>query len=178
VRFPRRFEDRSRFQPIASLRAGGTAAILGEILTCGVAPTRRQGFALFTALVQDESGQVKAVWPNQKFLKDVLQPKMKVVLFGRTEYWGSRGLQLTAPEFEVLQDDERTAAHRAHRAVYERTGSVTPNMHRTRVHRALRALDALPDIVPAAMSARHAGPIGARRSGRPIFPIRARRSKR
>jgi ATP-dependent DNA helicase RecG len=84
VRFPRRFEDRSRFQPIASLRAGGSAAILGEILTCGVSPTRRQGFALFTALVQDESGQVKAVWPNQKFLKDVLKPKMKVVLFGRT----------------------------------------------------------------------------------------------
>ncbi len=84
VRFPRRYEDRSRFQPIGSLRAGGTAAVLGEILSCGVAPTRRPGFALFTALVQDDSGQVKAVWPNQKFLKDVLKPKQRIVLFGRT----------------------------------------------------------------------------------------------
>jgi ATP-dependent DNA helicase RecG len=161
VRFPRRFEDRSRFQPIASLRAGGSAAILGEILTCGVSPTRRQGFALFTALVQDESGQVKAVWPNQKFLKDVLKPKMKVVLFGRTEYWGSRGLQLTAPEFEVLQEDGESEPLHTGRIVpiYERTGSVTPNMHRTLVHRALETLTApLPDIVPAAMAARHGWP--------------------
>ena len=30
VRFPRRYEDRSRFQPIASLRPGGTAAILAD----------------------------------------------------------------------------------------------------------------------------------------------------
>jgi ATP-dependent DNA helicase RecG len=161
VRFPRRFEDRSRFQPIATLRAGGTAAILGEILTCGVAPTRRQGFSLFTALVQDESGQVKAVWPNQKFLKDVLKPKMKVVLFGRTEYWGSRGLQLTAPEFEVLQDDGESEPLHTGRIVpiYERTGSVTPNMHRTLVHRALETLTTpLPDIVPTAMAARHGWP--------------------
>jgi ATP-dependent DNA helicase RecG len=161
VRFPRRYEDRSRFQPIASLRPGGTAAILGTIISCGVASTRRPGFALFTALVQDESGQVKVVWPNQKYLKDVLKAKQRVVLFGRTEYWGSRGLQLTAPEFEVLQEDGEGEPLHTGRIVpiYERTGSVTPNMHRTLVHRALQALEApLPDIVPPELAARHGWP--------------------
>ena len=161
VRFPRRYEDRSRFQPIASLRPGGTAAILGTIISAGIAPTRRPGFSLFTALVQDDSGQVKVVWPNQKFLKDVLKPHLKVVLFGRTEYWGSRGLQLTAPEYEVLQDDGEGEPLHTGRIVpiYEKTGSVTPNMHRTLVHRALALLDApLPDIVPPEMAARHGWP--------------------
>ncbi|MEZ5290204.1 MAG: ATP-dependent DNA helicase RecG [Vicinamibacterales bacterium] len=159
--FPRRYEDRSRFQPIASLRAGAPAAVFGEILTAGVSPTRRPGFSLFTALVQDESGQVKAVWPNQPYLKDVLKPRQKVVLFGRTEYWGSRGLQLTSPEFEVLTDDGETEPLHTGRIVpiYERTGLVTPNLHRTLVHRALEVLDApLPDVVPAALAAAQGWP--------------------
>ncbi len=161
VCFPRRYEDRSRFQPIASLRPGATAAILGTIISCGVASTRRPGFSLFTALVQDESGQVKVVWPNQKFLKDVLKPHQRVVLFGRTEYWGSRGLQLTAPEYEVLQDDGEGEPLHTGRIVpiYERTGSVTPNVHRTLTHRALETLTApLPDVVPATLASRHGWP--------------------
>jgi ATP-dependent DNA helicase RecG len=161
VCFPRRYEDRSRFQPIASLRPGSTAAVLGTIISCGVASTRRPGFALFTALVQDESGQVKVVWPNQKYLKDVLKARQRVVLFGRAEYWGSRGLQLTAPEYEVLPDDGEGEPLHTGRIVpiYERTGSVTPNVHRTLTHRALETLTApLPDVVPAALAARHGWP--------------------
>ncbi len=72
-RFPRRYEDRSRLQPIVSLRAGQTAAISGTVLHAGLTPTRRPGFRLFSALVQDDSGQVQAVWPNQAFLKDVIR---------------------------------------------------------------------------------------------------------
>ncbi len=62
--------------------------MLGEVLQCGLARTRRPGFTLFTALVQDDSGQVKVVWPNQGFLKDVVKPHQRVVLFGRAEYLG------------------------------------------------------------------------------------------
>ena len=34
-RFPIRYEDRSRLQPIASLRPGQTAAIAGRVSSCG-----------------------------------------------------------------------------------------------------------------------------------------------
>ena len=42
-RFPLRYEDRSRLQPIASLKAGQTASVAGRILVCGVRATRRPG---------------------------------------------------------------------------------------------------------------------------------------
>jgi ATP-dependent DNA helicase RecG len=161
VGLPRRYEDRSRFQPSASLRAGTTVAVLAEVLSSGVAATRRQGFSLFTALVQDGSGQVKVVWPNQSYLKDVVKPKQRLVLFGRTEYWGSRGLQITSPDFEVLQDEGDSEPLHTGRIVpiYERTGSVTPNMHRTLVHRALESLtEPLPDVLPPALARRHQWP--------------------
>ncbi|MGE0042975.1 MAG: ATP-dependent DNA helicase RecG [Vicinamibacterales bacterium] len=154
-RFPLRYEDRSRLQPIVSLRPGGTAAISGEVLHASLTPTRRPGFRLFTALVQDDSGQIQVVWPNQGFLKDIVRPHQRIVLFGKVEYWGSRGLQITDPEFEVVRGGEGTdAAPNVHIGrivpVYERSGSVTTNMQRRLVWDALEMLpDELFDPVPA-----------------------------
>ena len=53
-RFPIRYEDRSRLQPIASLKPGQTASIAGRILSCGLRSTRRPGFKIFEALVADD----------------------------------------------------------------------------------------------------------------------------
>ncbi len=145
-RFPRRYEDRSRLQTIISLRPGMTAAISGEVLNAGLADTRRPGFRLFQALVQDPSGQIQVVWPNQAFLKDVIRAHQRIVLFGKVEFWGSRGLQITDPEFEILKDEsdgvrETETLHTGRIVpVYERTGSVTPNMQRRFVWQALEQL--------------------------------------
>ena len=141
-RFPRRYEDRSKLQKIISLRPGMTAAVSGVVLNAGLAQTRRPGFKLFSALIQDESGSVQAVWPNQAFLKDVIKSKQRIVLFGKVEIWGSRGLQITDPEFEIVRDDaapDPDAGLHTGRIVpvYERTGMVTTNMQRRYVWQAL-----------------------------------------
>src|SRR5437016_11269495 len=70
-RFPLRYEDRSRLQPIASLKPGVSASISGRILSCGLRSTRRPGFRIFEALVGDDSGAIRASWLNQPFLRDV-----------------------------------------------------------------------------------------------------------
>ena len=46
-RLPFRYEDRSRMQPIASLRPGQKAAVLGEIKSANLAMTRRRGFRIW-----------------------------------------------------------------------------------------------------------------------------------
>ena len=142
-RFPIRYEDRSRLQPMVSVKPGQTVAVSGEVLSATLQSTRRAGFRLFTALVQDASGQIQAVWPNQAFLKDVIRPHTQVVLYGKAEYWGSRGMQLTDPEFEIIRSEESPDAgiHTGRIVpVYERTGSVTPNMQRKLVWEALQQL--------------------------------------
>ena len=165
-RFPRRYEDRSRMQTIISLRPGMTAAISGTVLNAGLAHTRRPGFKLFSALVQDASGQIQAVWPNQAFLKDVIKSQQRIVLFGKVEMWGSRGLQITDPEFEIVKEHaaepgartpepEEVQLHTGRIVpVYERTGSVTTNMQRRFVYQALEQLpddgfDPVPDDILA-----------------------------
>src|SRR5688500_8457285 len=162
-RFPRRYEDRSQLQKIISLRPGMTAAVSGTVLNAGLAHTRRPGFKLFSALIQDESGQIQAVWPNQAFLKDVIKSKQKIVLFGKVEVWGSRGLQITDPEFEIVSDDPIPGDVQLHTGrivpVYERTGSVTTNMQRRFVWQALEKLPAtIFDPVPADILSRERWP--------------------
>jgi ATP-dependent DNA helicase RecG len=171
-RFPLRYEDRSRLQPIVSIKPGQTVAVSGTVLSANLQTTRRAGFRLFTALVQDKSGQIQAVWPNQAFLKDVIRPHTQIVLYGKAEYWGSRGMQLTDPEFEILRvadhrddvaDEESGAAEGIHTGrivpVYERTGSVTTNMQRKLVWDAIEQMpDEMFDPVPADITTREGWP--------------------
>jgi ATP-dependent DNA helicase RecG len=157
LRFPLRYEDRANVVPIRSLRPGMTATVLGEILSAGVRTTRRPGFRLFEAIVRDATGPVRAVFPNQAFLADVLQRSRRVVLYGTLEYRGGTGLQFTSPEYEVLpeaageaDDDADETVHTGRIVpIYEKAGSMTPRMQRGLVYRLIGDMPAaLPDPVP------------------------------
>jgi ATP-dependent DNA helicase RecG len=106
-RFPRRYEDRSRMQKIISLRPGMTAAISGTVLNAGLAHTRRPGFRLFSALVQDESGQIQAVWPNQAFLKGRHRARPAHSCSSARSKIGDRGPADHDPEFEIVKDRDQ-----------------------------------------------------------------------
>jgi len=137
LRFPRRYENRAGLTPIAALRPGQTATVVGEVLSSGVRPTRRPGFRLFEVVVRDSSGAVRAVFPNQAFLKDVFRPHQQVVLFGLLEHRG--GLQFTNPEYEIVRGEVADGAEAVvgddvtvHTGrivpIYEKIGSVTTRM--------------------------------------------------
>src|SRR5262245_33250011 len=152
-RFPLRYEDRSRLQPIASLKAGMVAAVSGRVLSCGVRTTRRPGFKIFEALVSDDSGAIRATWLNQPFLRDVFVAGQHVVLFGTVELRSPGGRQLTNPQYEILDDEDGETIHTGRIVpVYERSGTVTAKMQRRLVFDALQRVpaelvDPLPDEV-------------------------------
>jgi ATP-dependent DNA helicase RecG len=152
LRFPLRYENRANVASIASLRPGQTTTVVGEVLSAGVRPTRRPGFRLFELVLRDASGGVRAVFPNQTFLRDVFHPNQRVVLYGQVEY--RNGLQITNPEYELLRgeaDDEDETVHVGRLVpIYEKAGSVTPRMQRAIVHRVLAALELdVPDPLPS-----------------------------
>jgi ATP-dependent DNA helicase RecG len=149
-RFPIRYEDRSRLQPIASLRPGRTASITGRISSSGVRTTRRPGFKIFEALIADGSGSIRATWLNQPFLRDVFTAGQHVVLFGAVEMRGHGGLQLTNPQYEIVEEEEGETIHTGRIVpVYEKAGAVTPKMQRRIVFDALQRLSPeLPDHLP------------------------------
>ncbi|HEY7058272.1 MAG TPA: ATP-dependent DNA helicase RecG [Vicinamibacterales bacterium] len=164
-RFPTRYEDRGHFQTIASLRPGVAASVAGEVLSCGVRPTRRPRFRILELLLRDHTGSLRAIWFNQPFLKDVFHPHQRVILFGKLELT-SHGLQMQSPQYEILAGDEEDRPEQGRGAsdaieesstlhtgrivpVYEKTGQLTAKMQRTLVHQALQQLPpTLPDPLP------------------------------
>ncbi len=159
-RFPLRYEDRSRLQTIASLRPGPMASVQGRIASCGLRATRRPGFKIFEALITDETGAVRATWLNQPFLRDVFSRGQRVVLFGPAEMPGHGGIQLTNPQYEILEDEEGGTIHTGRIVpVYERAGAMTPKMQRRLVHDILERLpEDLSDPLPEAVRLAHALP--------------------
>jgi ATP-dependent DNA helicase RecG len=131
-------------QPIASLRPGSKAAVLGEIKTANLAITRRRGFRIFHAVIADTSGSIRCTWMNQAFLSDILKPHLQVVVFGDVKL-DSTGLHFMNPEYELVSEDLSSIKTARIVPFYEKTGTVTPNMQRRIVRQALDQLPA--DIV-------------------------------
>jgi ATP-dependent DNA helicase RecG len=167
-RFPTRYEDRGHFQTIAALRPGVSASVFGEILSCGIRPTRRPRFKIFEMLVRDATGSLRAIWFNQPFLKDVFHPHQRVILFGKLELT-SHGLQMQGPDYEIVDGHEEhdgdegragaadaTTVHTGRIVpIYEKTGQLTAKMQRTLVYQALQAMPPrLPDPLPEAVRQR------------------------
>jgi ATP-dependent DNA helicase RecG len=152
LRFPLRYEDRAALMPVGRLRPGQTATVVGEVLSTGLRSTRRPGFRLFELLLRDATGHVRAVFPNQAFLRDVFHAGQQVVLFGPLELRGS-GLQFTNPEYELLRAEGDEGEEIIHTGrivpIYEKVGSVTPRIQRSLMHRLLEMLPAdLGDPLP------------------------------
>src|SRR5262245_21782877 len=155
-------------QPIASLRPGARAAVLGEIKSANLALTRRRGFKIFHIVLADRSGAIRCTWMNQAYLADMLKAHLQVVIFGDVKL-DSSGLHFMNPEFEIVsppvptdsraegsgspEDAGRDAGAGLHTGrivpFYEKTGMVTPNMQRKLVHAAIDQLPAdIPDVLP------------------------------
>jgi ATP-dependent DNA helicase RecG len=163
LRFPLRYENRAQLAAVNTLRPGQVATVVGEVLSTGLRATRRPGFRIFELIVRDATGPVRAVFPNQVFLRDVFRPQQHVVLFGQVEFRGSGGLQLTNPEYEIVRDgaeDDDATVHTGRIVpIYERAGSVTPRMQRTLMHRLVSELpEHVADPIPATIRERRGLP--------------------
>ncbi|HEX5110550.1 MAG TPA: ATP-dependent DNA helicase RecG [Vicinamibacterales bacterium] len=153
-RLPFRYEDRSRMQPIASLRPGAKAAALGEIKSARVNVTRRRHFTIFNAVLGDASGAIRCTWMNQPFLADILKPHLTVIVFGEVRL-DSTGLHFMNPEYEIVSEEGAVVHTGRIVPFYEKTGTVTPNMQRRLVRQALDQVPPeIPDLLPADLRSR------------------------
>ncbi|MFA5164654.1 MAG: ATP-dependent DNA helicase RecG [Candidatus Omnitrophota bacterium] len=112
--FPRRYEDRSRFNPINKLKEGEYAAIRGEVLTSGTRSGRPRfgrgkGMSLYKMAFGDDTGIIYAVWFNQPYMQDVFKQGDKVILYGKVERY--KDLQMSNPEFEIINDEDKETIH-------------------------------------------------------------------
>jgi len=107
--FPHRYEDFSNLTPIAEVKTEEKVCIQGKIKDIQNIVTRKRGFVLTKATVEDETGTIKVIWFNQPYLVDSLKPGASVCLAGKAalnkKYFP--GVYLSSPVHEKLSEDEQ-----------------------------------------------------------------------
>lgn len=103
--FPRRYEDRTNFLPIAKLLQGQVYTIKARVLASKERTSfKRRGFSIVEAVVSDDSGSISCVWFNQPYLKEYFKPGQELILYGKVDVYSGR-LQMNAPEFELVSGE-------------------------------------------------------------------------
>jgi ATP-dependent DNA helicase RecG len=103
--FPARYEDRRNLASLDSLAEGETVSVAARVAALERRKTFKKNLTVITALISDGRSMARAVWFNRPGLEKVLLPGVRVLLYGRVEYRGGP-VQLTNPEFEILDEDE------------------------------------------------------------------------
>jgi ATP-dependent DNA helicase RecG len=144
---PRRYEPAAPERSIVELFGEDEAAIAVEVLSVRVQRARR--LQLVKARVADDTGEITAVWFNQAWLKDRLQPGTQVRLRGN----------LKGSEFKVKSYDVNGVAATADFApVYPASEEITVKKLREVVGGALEYAGDVVDPLPAGLKAREGLP--------------------
>ncbi len=99
--FPFRYDDFSEVKKISEVSLGEVVSVRGKILDIQNIRTWKKKMNLTEALIEDDSGAIKAVWFNQPFLIRNLKAGANVSLSGKVVY-AQEGLQLSNPSYELL----------------------------------------------------------------------------
>ncbi len=159
LHLPFRYEDRTRIAPIAALVPEGPAVtVKGEVLSARLIRTRRRGFTIFEAILDDGSGTVRLVFFNQPYLARWLVPGKTFWVYGVATQAARyrRGLVMENPQIEELMEDflegeegkEPLSVGRVV-PIYRRLPGLTPRARRSLVFHLLRKFaDGLPERLP------------------------------
>src|SRR5215210_3622103 len=104
---PHRHEDRREARPVADLRPGEDATVIGEVRAIARRPLRRRGLTLVEATVADATGPIKALWWNQPWVAERLPEGTMVILHGRCR----RRHELYVSDYELADGASAAADH-------------------------------------------------------------------
>lgn len=97
--FPRRYEDRSQYKPIALTLDGESVCVCALVADTPQLSRIRRGLDLVRFKAVDESGEVNITYFNQSYVKDNLHKGESYVFYGKIEVKGSRR-SMTNPVYE------------------------------------------------------------------------------
>jgi ATP-dependent DNA helicase RecG len=166
---PFRYEDRLNPRGIAELRSGEMATVIAEVRNSAVFRTRKM--PIFELVAGQGRSTLKCIWFHGEYLRDRFKPGQLLALYGKVEQdWKGRGLQITQPQVEILDDgqEKELGANGSGEIeslevgrivpIYESTagGKLNSRWFRRTVHGALINLsDQIPDGLPQALCHRH-----------------------
>src|SRR3989338_7084353 len=125
---PARYEDYSQIIPIANLVFEQKATVQGTVVKITSRRIFPRRLVIIEAVIEDDSGTIKAVWFNQPYIATTLTEGTRVSLAGTVKL-DKHGLYLASPSYEKLHHDDYLTYHLTHThgliPVYPETEGVT-----------------------------------------------------
>lgn len=109
--FPRRYEDRSKWEDPFLCEVDKPVTVQGEVLSTK-SSRWRGGRSVFEVTLQPEGflQELGLTWFNMPFMKNVFKEGDKVVVFGKISE-NKNGRRLIHPEYEVIKKEDETRIH-------------------------------------------------------------------
>lgn len=144
--FPFRYDDFSEVKKISEVELGEIVSVHGKILDIQNIRTWKRKMNITEALIEDDSGAIKAVWFNQPFLIRNLKRGASVSLSGKVVY-AQEGLQLSNPAYELL--GSRQVIHTARLVpVYHETEGLSSKWIRAHIKPLIKLANEIEEYLP------------------------------
>ncbi len=143
--FPFRYEDYSAIHTIDSLVPEEKCTLLGTVTTIEAGRTWKKKMFLTEATLTDDTGQIRLIWFNQRFVSQTLKAGMTIRVSGKITR-DRNGFLMQNPAFER---SARDATHTGRLVpVYSETAGLTSRFFRWQLTGIFQKLTDFPDPVP------------------------------
>lgn len=144
--FPFRYEDYSAIHTIDSVAPEEKCTLLGTVTKIEAGRTWKKKMFLTEVTLTDDTGQIRLIWFNQRFVAQTLQDGMAIRVSGKVTR-DSKGLLMQNPAFER---SSRDATHTGRLVpVYPETAGLTSKFFRWQLTGIFQKLTDFPDPIPA-----------------------------
>ena len=155
---PHRYEDYSRITPISDVVPDEIVTVQGKIFSLDTKRTWKRHMHLTEALVQDETGTLRAVWFNQPYISQNLKEGLHVILSGKTSF-AQDALCLSSPVYEVLGVEGIQKGETIHTGrlvpVYPETSGLSSRWLRAIIRPLFPLIEKMEDPLPLQTLTRH-----------------------
>lgn len=152
--FPFRYEDFSEILKIIDLQVGQEVTVQGVIEDIKPRKSWKRGMLIIEAKISDETGNIKAIWFNQRFLLAVLKKGRLVSLSGKVVAAKDGSLCLSHPTHEfinqaIIESEQKETKHTARLVpIYPETRGFTSKAFRYLIKPILDDMGKIPESLP------------------------------
>ncbi|OGE79128.1 MAG: ATP-dependent DNA helicase RecG [Candidatus Doudnabacteria bacterium RIFCSPHIGHO2_01_FULL_46_14] len=147
--FPRDWQDLSEIKKISEIRPGEKISIKARVKHLSIPGFPFRRVKITEALLEDETGNVVAIWFNQPYIKNSLRLGNEYYFSGKGQIYATKKqqtLQLTHPTFEMVREETIHVAGLI--PDYPLTEGITQKQVRYWLKQALESLPQLIEILP------------------------------
>lgn len=143
--FPVRYDDLSIITPLAHIQVGEHYTIRAKVELLANKRSPRKRMTITEAMISDETGQLKAVWFQQPYLRNVLTPGKEFLFSGKIQA-DRYGVCLLNPTYEMAKSETLHVGRIV--PLYHLTAGLTQKQLRFFLSQALPVARALEDWLP------------------------------